>query len=97
MLLIIFILRKNNKENVFKILIIKMLKRKNSLSLMVSKLDTRLIDKFLNLNISKEDLKKFDEQEKREMIAELTDLKNLRNQSESEIYKTLDCMFSNNQ
>lgn len=74
-----------------------MLKRKNSLSLLVSKLDTRLIDKFLNLNISKEDLKKFDEQEKREMIAELTDLKNLRNQSESEIYKTLDCMFSNNQ
>ncbi len=74
-----------------------MLKRKNSLSLMVSKLDTRLIDKFLNLNISKEDLKKFDEQEKREIVAELTDLKNLRNQSESEIYKTLDCMFSNNQ
>ncbi len=74
-----------------------MLKRKNSLSLMVAKLDTRLIDKFLSLNISKEDLKKFDEQEKREMIAEMTDLKNLRNQSESEIYKTLDCMFSNNQ
>jgi len=74
-----------------------MLQRKNSLSLMVSKLDTRLIDKFLNMNISKEDLKKFDEQEKREMIAELTDLKNLRNQSESEIYKTLDCMFANNQ
>jgi len=64
---------------------------------MVAKLDTRLIDKFLSLNISKEDLKKFDEQEKREMIAEMTDLKNLRNQSESEIYKTLDCMFSNNQ
>lgn len=74
-----------------------MLKRKSSLSLMVSKLDTRIIDKFLNLNISKEDLKKFDEQEKREMIAELTDLKNLKNQSESEIYKTLDLMFSNNQ
>jgi hypothetical protein len=74
-----------------------MLKRKNSLSLMVSKLDTRLIDKFLNLNISKEDLKKFDEMEKKEMIAELVDLKHLRNQTESEIYKTLDLMFSNNQ
>ncbi len=31
------------------------------------------------------------------MIGQLTDLKNLKNQSESEIYKTLDCMFSNNQ
>jgi len=74
-----------------------MMKKKNSLSLMVSKLDTRIIEKFLNLNISKEDLKKFEEQEKREMIGQLTDLKNLKNQSESEIYKTLDCMFSNNQ
>jgi phage-related protein len=64
---------------------------------MVSQLDTRLIEKFLNLNISKEDLRKFDEQEKREIIAELTDLRNLRNQSESEIYKVFDLMFSNNQ
>jgi len=64
---------------------------------MVSQLDARLTEKFLNLNISKEDLRKFDEQEKREIIAELTDLRNLKNQSESEIYKVFDFMFSNNQ
>lgn len=74
-----------------------MLRKKNSLSLMVSKLDTRLIDKFLSLNISKEDLKKFDELENKEMIAELIDIKNLKNHSESEVYKALDCMFGNNQ
>lgn len=74
-----------------------MLKRRNSLSLLVSKLDTRIIDKFLNMEILKEDLKKFDELEKKEMVANLSDLKNLKNHSESEIYKVLECMFSNKQ
>ena len=43
------------------------------------KLDTKLIDKFLNLQIKKSDLDKFDEMEKREMLKELTDLKFLKN------------------
>ena len=74
-----------------------MLKRRNSLSLLVTKLDTRIIDKFLNMEILKEDLRKFDELEKKEMVANLSDLKNLKNHSESEIYKVLECMFNNKQ
>ena len=73
------------------------LKRTNSLGLMVSKLDTKVIDKFLNLQISKSDLDKFDEMEKREMLLEITDLKNLKNTTESEIYKSLDLMLNNEQ
>ena len=72
-------------------------RRKNSLGLMVSKLDTKVIDKFLNLQIRKSDLDKFDEMEKREMLQELTDLKYLQNTTESEIYKSLDLMLSNEQ
>lgn len=64
---------------------------------MVSKLDTKVIDKFLNLQISKSDLDKFDEMEKREMLMELRDLKHLKNTTESEIYKCLDLMLSNEQ
>jgi hypothetical protein len=73
------------------------LQRKNSIGLMVSKLDTKLIDKFLNLQIKKSDLDKFDEMEKREMLKELTDLKFLKNTTESEIYKSLDLLLRNEQ
>ena len=73
------------------------LRSTNSLGLMVSKLDTKVIDKFLNLQIKKSDLDKFDEKEKREMLQHLTDLKYLKNNSESEIYKSLDLMLSNEQ
>lgn len=49
-----------------------MLKRNNSLTLRLSKLDIRLVDKFLSLNISKEDEKKFDQFEKKETMSQLT-------------------------
>jgi hypothetical protein len=73
------------------------LQRKNSIGLFVSKLDTKVIDKFLNLQIKKSDLDKFDEMEKREILKELTDLKFLKNTTESEIYKSLDLLLCNEQ
>lgn len=71
-----------------------MLRRKSSLGMMVSKLDTKVIDKFLNLQIKKSDLDKFDESEKKEMLQEINDLKHLKNTCESEIYKSLDLLLS---
>lgn len=74
-----------------------MSRRRSTISLLVSQLDTRIKDKILNLNVDKEKLKKFDETEGKEIVAHLTDLRDLENKSESEILKTLNLMFKNKQ
>lgn len=74
-----------------------MSRRRSTISLLVSQLDSRIKDKILNLNVDKEKLKKFDETEGKEMVAQLTDLRDLENKSESEVLKTLNFMFKNKQ
>jgi len=74
-----------------------MSRRRSTVSLLVSQLDTRIIDKILNSNIDKDKLKRFDETEHKEIVAELTDLRDLENKSESEVLKTLNLMFKNKQ
>lgn len=74
-----------------------MSRKRSTICLLVSQLDSRIIDKILNLNVDKEKLKKFDETEGKEIIANLTDLRDLENKSESEILKTLNYMFKNKQ
>jgi len=74
-----------------------MSRRRSTVSLLVSQLDNRIKDKILNMNVDKERLKKFDEIEKKEVVAELTDLRDLDNKSENEVLKTLNLMFKNKQ
>ena len=72
-------------------------RKSTNINLLVSRLDSRIKDKILNYNIDPEKLKKFDETEKKETISELYDLKDLKNKTESEIYKALNLMFKNKQ
>jgi hypothetical protein len=74
-----------------------MSRRRSTISLLVSQLDSRVKEKILNLNVDKEKLKKFDETEGKEIVAQLTDLRDIENKSESEVLKTLNLMFKNKQ
>ena len=74
-----------------------MSRRRSTISLLVSQLDNRVKEKILNLNVDKEKLKKFDETEGKEIVAQLTDLRDIENKSESEVLKTLNLMFKNKQ
>lgn len=74
-----------------------MSRRRSTINLLVSQLDNRIKEKILNLNVDKEKLKKFDETEGKEIVAQLTDLRDLENKSESEVLKTLNLMFKNKQ
>ena len=60
-------------------------------------LDTNFLERILNTKISNEKLFKFSEKEHQEQVGELTDLKNLKTQSEAEIYKALNSMVTNEQ
>ena len=60
-------------------------------------LDPNFLERILNKKISNKELKKFNEKEHREKIAELIDLKDLKTKSEAEIYKVLNSMFLNKQ
>ena len=60
-------------------------------------LDTNFLERILNTKISNEKLFKFSEKEHQEQVGELTDLKNLKTQSEAEIYKALNSMVINEQ
>lgn len=72
-------------------------RRRSSLSLLVSHLDPRIREKILNMNIDQDKLKKFDEEETKEILLNLTDLRNLPKKSESVLYRTLNSMFKNKQ
>jgi hypothetical protein len=74
-----------------------MSRRKSSVCLLLSQLDDRIKDKILNMTVDKEKLKKFDEIEKKEILSELFDLRDLTDKSENEILKTLNFMTKNKQ
>ena len=72
-------------------------RRRSTCSVLISNLDPSIKDRILNLPISKEHLKKFEEEEKRDNVKELTDLRDITSKSESEVYSTLNFMCKNKQ
>lgn len=73
-------------------------RRRTSLSsYLIANLDSKIKERLLNLPISRETLKKFDEQEKREILTALMDLRDLETKTETEVYATLNRMYKNKQ
>ena len=60
-------------------------------------LDPNFLERILNTKISNEKLFKFSEKEHREQVGDITDLKDLKTQSEAEVYKALNSMVINKQ
>lgn len=72
-------------------------KKKPSGSAFISSLDPKLKERILEMEIDRELLNKFDEQEKMVDVATLSDLRDLSCKTETEVYNTLNRMFKNNQ
>ena len=74
-----------------------MSQRRSLGSLLIANLDPDLKDRILNLKIDKHLLKKFDEEESKERVSQMIDLRDLNPKTETELYKTLNLMMSNKQ
>lgn len=66
-------------------------------SIINNMLDSNFLERILNTKISNEKLLQLNEKENREQVIDLTDLKDLKNKSEAEIYKALNSMVLNKQ
>lgn len=73
------------------------MKRRSVGSILISNLDPGIKERILNLEISKDILKKFDEEEKKETVAALIDLRDLESRTETDVYNTLNLMVKNKQ
>ena len=72
--------------------------RRRSLgSILVTNLDSKLKERLLNMPVHRDKLKKFDEDEKREILSALSDLRDLSTKTETEVYNTLNRMYKNKQ
>jgi hypothetical protein len=72
--------------------------RKRSVgSILINNLDSELKERILNLNIKKEVLRKFDEEEEKERTSQLFDLRDIYTKTETEVYRTLNFMVMNKQ
>ena len=71
--------------------------KRRSIGSIINNLNPEIKERILSTKISKETLDKFDEEEKREKVAHLTDLRELTSKNETEVYNTLNRMFKNNQ
>jgi len=74
-----------------------MLKRRSTGSIFISNLDPKIKERILNLKITNEELQKFDKEEKKDSVINLTDLRDLPNHTENEIYLTLNALYQNSQ
>lgn len=74
-----------------------MLKRRSTGSIYISNLDPKIKERILNLQISNEELKKFDKEEKKESVINLNDLRELPTHTENEVYSTLNALYQNSQ
>jgi hypothetical protein len=74
-----------------------MLKRRSTGSIYISNLDPKIKERILNLQISNEELKKFDKEEKKESVINLTDLRELPSHTENEVYTTLNALYQTSQ
>lgn len=73
------------------------MKRRSLGSILISNLNSDIKDRILNTKIPKENLDKFEEEEKREKVSHLNDLRDLENKNETEVYNTLNRMVKNKQ
>jgi len=73
------------------------MKRRSIGSILVNNLDPGIKERILNLQICNKVLKKFDEEEKMEEVAYITDLRDLKTKTDTEVYNTINRMFKNNQ
>jgi hypothetical protein len=73
------------------------MKRRSTIGSIIHNLHPDIKERILNTKIKKETLEKFDEEEKREKVAHLSDLRELTSKNETEVYNTLNRMFKNNQ
>jgi hypothetical protein len=71
--------------------------KKRSIGSIINNLNPDIKERILSTKISKETLDKFDEEEKRDKVAHLTDLRELPSKNETEVYNSLNRMFKNNQ
>ncbi len=74
-----------------------MSQRRSLGSLLIANLDPQLKERILNLKVDKHLLKKFDEEESKERVSQMIDLRDLNPKTETELYKTLNLMMSNKQ
>jgi hypothetical protein len=82
----------------YKYFVYKINMRKRSAgSILISNLDAELKEMILNLDVKKETLKRFDEEEDKERVAQLVDLRDIYTKTETELYKTLNLMVANKQ
>ncbi len=72
-------------------------KKKQTGSMFINSLDAGLKERILDLQIDRAVLNKFDEEEKREDVSSLVDLRDLKCKTEAEVYNTLNRMFKNKQ
>ena len=73
------------------------MKRMSLATSLIKKFDKNLKDRIIGANISKEALNKFREKEKKESVRILTDLRDLKSKSESQVYEVLNTMVKNSQ
>jgi hypothetical protein len=73
------------------------MRRRSVGSILISNLDSELKERILNLDIKKDRLKKFDEEEDKERISQLVDLRDIYTKTETELYRTLNLMVGNGQ
>lgn len=73
------------------------MKRMSLATSLIKKFDKNLKDRIMGANISKEALNKFREKEKKESVRILTDLRDLKSKSESQVYEVLNTMVKNSQ
>jgi hypothetical protein len=72
-------------------------RRRSSGSILIKNLNADLKERILNLKIDKKLLKKFDEEESKERVSQMIDLRDLNPKTETELYRTLNLMMSNKQ
>ena len=72
-----------------------MQKRASLATSLIQQFDKSLKDRILGMNVSKEALNKFREQEKKVTVKALTDLLDIKSKSESEVYEILNTMVKN--
>ena len=73
------------------------MQRKSLISILISNLDEKTINKLLPKILLKININKFKEKEKNQTIKTLTDLRDLKSKNSIEIYEILNAMIKNNQ
>jgi hypothetical protein len=72
-------------------------RRRSTGSFLIGNLNPELKQRILEMEVDRDLLKKFEEEERLEEVSTLVDLRDLSSKSETEVYKTLNRMYRNKQ